>query len=159
MSAGRIKVPEFIKAAIRGSARFLDTGNPALCEEQVEAVGKAVCEAISKNPIVPTEEQIRSAALEAFGDHGHGFGATACKNGAKHFVALQRRMFLSEEEDLPAQVKEFLDRLFRDGAGNRARRLVLEGEKGQNLGGWCKEAVRDQLIASLGLQDRNKETK
>ena len=35
--------------------------------------------------------------------------------------------------------------LFRNGLGHRARRLVLELENGKDGGGWCKQAVIDQI--------------
>lgn len=42
-----------------------------------------------------------------------------------------------------------VDRLFKNGAGDRAERLVLESPDGRNLGGWCRGAVRDVIAAAI----------
>jgi hypothetical protein len=39
-----------------------------------------------------------------------------------------------------------------NGANQKAQRLVLTSAKGEDLGGWCKEAAIDQ-IASVLLAD------
>lgn len=41
------------------------------------------------------------------------------------------------------------DRLFVNGFGQPARRLVLELENFKDGGGWCKDSVRDQIVAEL----------
>ena len=45
------------------------------------------------------------------------------------------------------------DRLFRDGQGNTADRLAMmhkdnQGNESQGAG-WCRQAVRDQIVAEL----------
>ena len=37
------------------------------------------------------------------------------------------------------------DRLFHSGLGDEAHRLVLVSMHGRDLGGWCKQAVIDQI--------------
>jgi hypothetical protein len=49
----------------------------------------------------------------------------------------------------PAQVEQFLDQLFTNGAGDEAARLVLTSEEGRGLGGWSRSAVRDLLMRTL----------
>lgn len=61
-----------------------------------------------------------------------------------------------------------LDRMFTNGAGEVAERLVLEGHGGRNLGGWGRGPLRDQiedLVASalfvgqrVRMTDRARET-
>jgi hypothetical protein len=41
--------------------------------------------------------------------------------------------------------EEVLDRLFTNGFGEQAERLVLTSRDGRNLGGWCRGSVRDHL--------------
>lgn len=41
------------------------------------------------------------------------------------------------------------DALFTNGAGQEARRLVLELDGGRDGGGWCKKAVADRIAAAL----------
>jgi len=45
-------------------------------------------------------------------------------------------------------------RLFENGFGEKADRLQLmgkvEGAKERNLGGWCREAARDQIVLAIG---------
>jgi hypothetical protein len=43
--------------------------------------------------------------------------------------------------------------LFRNGAGRRARRLVLEMEDGSNGGGWSRGPVMDLLVRELALYE------
>jgi len=40
-------------------------------------------------------------------------------------------------------------RLFVNGCGEHAKRLVLELDNGRDGGGWCESAVRDQVAAEL----------
>jgi len=46
---------------------------------------------------------------------------------------------------LDAAIEEILNRLFSNGAGETAKRLVLKLENGRDGGGWCRNAVRDQI--------------
>lgn len=41
------------------------------------------------------------------------------------------------------------DRLFLDGSGQKAQRLVLTTSDERAMGGWCKEAVIDQIVQEL----------
>ncbi len=50
---------------------------------------------------------------------------------------------------LDATIEEILNRLFTNGAGETAQRLVLKLENGRDGGGWCRDAVRDQLRDAL----------
>lgn len=38
---------------------------------------------------------------------------------------------------------QITDKIFTNGAGDQAKRLVLELENGRNGGGWSKSAMRD----------------
>jgi len=45
---------------------------------------------------------------------------------------------------------DIVERLFVNGVGERAKRLVLWNDSAkQDLGGWCERAVRDQVIAAI----------
>ena len=57
-------------------------------------------------------------------------------------------------------VREIVEALFTNGSGEKADRLVLvqEGVRG-DLGGWCREAVEDQLKAALSPQAAGYERK
>ena len=41
------------------------------------------------------------------------------------------------------------ERLFVNGQGTEAHRLVLMSIHGSDLGGWCKQAVVDQIVCVL----------
>lgn len=41
------------------------------------------------------------------------------------------------------------DRLFTNGVGKRADRLVLTSKDGKDLGGWCEQAVVDEIEKAL----------
>ena len=43
------------------------------------------------------------------------------------------------------QAKRVADKLFVNGQGQEAQRLVLTSSDGKDLGGWCKQAIIDQL--------------
>lgn len=42
-----------------------------------------------------------------------------------------------------------VEQLFTNGVGDRSERLVLEGPGGSDLGGWCRGAVRDVVLAAI----------
>lgn len=44
---------------------------------------------------------------------------------------------------------EIADRLFTNGNGTTADRLVLEKDGAHNFGGWCKQAVIDVIVDEL----------
>lgn len=44
-------------------------------------------------------------------------------------------------------IEQFLEELFTNGQGERADRLVLTDERGRDLGGWGRHALRDRLQA------------
>ncbi len=48
------------------------------------------------------------------------------------------------------------DRLFTNGQGKRAGRLVLtvDGPPKLDLGGWCRAAVIDQIVEELAMQEK-----
>ena len=65
-------------------------------------------------------------------------------------VDKKERVSRSVSSDLlDAAIEEILNRLFTNGAGETAQRLVLELENGRNGGGWCRNAVRDQIRDAL----------
>lgn len=47
---------------------------------------------------------------------------------------------------LSDRINRLLARLFTNGSGDEADRLVLMSKDGRDLGGWCKGAVRDAII-------------
>lgn len=53
------------------------------------------------------------------------------------------------------------DRLFTNGIGEKADRLVLELPGKRDGGGWCKEAVRDQIeqmfLEAMGIKAAKKQ--
>lgn len=51
--------------------------------------------------------------------------------------------------DIEKVADEIVDYLFENGAGQRARRLVLELADGKNGGGWSRQAVRATIISKL----------
>lgn len=61
-------------------------------------------------------------------------------------------------EEYEAKVAQtVVDRLFTNGMGQQARRLVLELDIVHDGGGWCREAVRDQVLAALAAVAAEKE--
>lgn len=48
--------------------------------------------------------------------------------------------------------------LFKSGLGTHAKRLVMVDEKGRDLGGWCVQAVQDQIENQL-LASRRRKTR
>jgi hypothetical protein len=59
---------------------------------------------------------------------------------------------IAPNNSLNAAIEEIVNRLFENGSGEKARRLVLELENGRDGGGWCKDAVRDQIRDVLQLE-------
>jgi hypothetical protein len=55
------------------------------------------------------------------------------------------------QERLTALVQQIVDDLFTNGSGQRADRLVLtiDGPPTRNLGGWCREAIRDRILEEI----------
>lgn len=49
----------------------------------------------------------------------------------------------------PKLAERIADLLFFNGVGEEADRLVLMTLEGRNLGGWCRQAVIDQVVAAL----------
>ena len=64
----------------------------------LDAMLSAALRWLSENPIVPTDEQIRDAARDSLLSTS-GWGATAIDGARKHFMALERRMFLAAEPE------------------------------------------------------------
>lgn len=54
-------------------------------------------------------------------------------------------------------VKEAVEYLFTNGSGQKAHRLVLTSVNGQDLGGWCKQAVIDRILEAYRLGQQNTE--
>ena len=48
-------------------------------------------------------------------------------------------------------IRSAVDGLFRNGFGEEASRLVLTSADGRDLGGWCKQAIVDQLESAFRL--------
>ena len=53
------------------------------------------------------------------------------------------------EERIKRLAEKITDYLFTNGAGKKARRLVLELEDGQDGGGWSKRAVEQAILKML----------
>jgi hypothetical protein len=49
-----------------------------------------------------------------------------------------------------------IERLFTNGAGAKARRLVIELHNGRDGGGWCEPAARDQIIEAIRAHNQKK---
>lgn len=59
-----------------------------------------------------------------------------------------------ERARLRALLEDAVDGLFVNGSGQRATRLVLFCDATQrDLGGWCKGAILDRLLAALDKED------
>jgi hypothetical protein len=52
-------------------------------------------------------------------------------------------------DELEQLAEAITDRLFTNGMGEKARRLVIELEDGREGGDWCRSAVRDQILDAL----------
>jgi hypothetical protein len=59
---------------------------------------------------------------------------------------------LKEVQELQKIAEDVADYLFTNGAGSKARRLVLELSGGGYGGGWCREAVVDAVIKVMSAQ-------
>lgn len=71
--------------------------------------------------------------------------------------ALQGEMSTSETQtQAPTIAEQIVEVLFRNGFGEKARRLVLELENGGNGGGWCRGAVIDRI--NRVLEDHQADT-
>lgn len=64
---------------------------------------------------------------------------------------LRRKIVARDQADDPARIADaIVDRLFTDGSGNRADRLVHRDDTRERYGGgWCPAAVRDQILEAL----------
>lgn len=82
---------------------------------------------LSENPVVPTEEQLDDL-IKGFTEELDTMQPNEAVPSPSAWCAVewQRRMFFSEEEDLPAQVKEAIYRHF-----------------GANPADWVKDLARD----------------
>ena len=49
----------------------------------------------------------------------------------------------------PKLAQRIADKLFVNGNGQKAERLVLMSPAQKDLGGWCKQAVIDRIVESL----------
>ena len=88
---------------------------------------KAVLGWLSKNPIVPTEEQATAlfASIEhPVGATGEGWGKVASDIA----VEWQRHMFLKPEPEVPEEIRDLIDNCAGDGRCNSesANKRVLE---------------------------------
>lgn len=70
----------------------------------------------------------------------------------KDNVITDKLFRLASNDLLDAAIEEILNRLFTNGAGETAQRLVLELENGCNGGGWCRDAVRDQIRDAFQME-------
>lgn len=59
-----------------------------------------------------------------------------------------------------ARLTQIVDDLFVNSFGERADRLVLtiDGPPRRDLGGWCRQAIVDRLVALLVPEDREEAT-
>lgn len=60
--------------------------------------------------------------------------------------------------DVARLIEQIVDDLFVNGAGDRADRLVLtvDGPPSCDLGGWCRGALRDRLVAALQARETDR---
>lgn len=64
-------------------------------------------------------------------------------------VRVESEQLEGEVESIRKAIELATDRLFTNGVGEHAERLVLTSASGKDLGGWCKKAVVDQLIEAI----------
>lgn len=55
--------------------------------------------------------------------------------------------------DMEAMANELVESLFVNGGGDVAERLVLTDAAKRDLGGWCRGAIRDRVLALLSRVD------
>jgi hypothetical protein len=60
---------------------------------------------------------------------------------------------MMDAKELLAEIDAVIDGLFRDYLGRDVKRLALTNDDGENLGGWCKDAVKQQFRKALDLKE------
>lgn len=103
---------------------------------------------LSEHPIIPTESQSDTLNAKWGMNASRLFISDICEEW-------QRQMFRRLQ---PTMAQIIANKLFHNGAGTEADRLVLTSRHGQDLGGWCKKAVIDQIEEALSDQ-RAKDSK
>lgn len=68
---------------------------------------------------------------------------------ATEFDHLKAQKTAMERRQAERMAQRIADRLFVNGFGERAERLQLRGVDERDLGGWCRKAAEDQIIAAL----------
>lgn len=105
--------------------------NPVL--DRVFPTPKALMEAFEKIR-GESEEELTIRDLAAF---MHG------ANAAAEFLEAKPRLHVQ------ALAQRIADRLFTDGSGEKANRLVMSRSDGKLLGGWSKGPAADQIVNVL----------
>lgn len=136
----RIRVPEEILSAVDEKGCSC-----ARCRSERALAAETTLRYISEHPQVPTDEQ----AQQLIDSSPYCDQEDWPKHHAWCASEWQRRCFVQEEPEIPAEIKNVVDELFRNGCGDEAQRLVLMTADGRNLGGWCREAVTDRLVKHL----------
>lgn len=138
----KYKVPEgMLEAAMSIDIGVYDN------ERQIRmAILEAALGWLAENPIVPTDEQIE--CLIKWADRQPVGSGDDVRRG--WLMEWQRRMFAAPEEgpDKDAAQK-IADKLFTNGFGNVADRLVMELPGKGYGGGWCRKAVEDIIRDEL----------
>lgn len=75
--------------------------------------------------------------------------ANALQEAREAIQIVRKRGPRSLGDSPEAQADAIVERLFVNGFGDRADRLVLEGLGKRDLGGWCRGAVRDVILDVL----------
>lgn len=116
------------------------------CEEELRCAREAYSNAVP--PLRQLVAELEQAVKEASAD------AAACREA---LLESRDRLRLAQERQsalilpLQALVEQAVDSLFVNGQGERADRLVLtrDSDPPRDLGGWCKGAIVDRLLAAL----------
>jgi len=120
-----IKVPHAMRERIRARVEeFLHGPADAI---EFDATVDAFAEELAKNPIVPTNEQVKKMKDDLhpnFAPNYVCFGSGDFEDGA---VEWQRRMFLSPEPEIPEEVEDLLWGEYEEvGHGNEANAKIIE---------------------------------
>lgn len=137
----------------------------ALTKRQHEVL-KFVREYRARTGVSPTMEEIGAAiGTTKIGAFHHvdalvrkgALIRSSVRHGARALVPVEE--IASAPQPLPSEVDDFVATLFVSGSGAVASRLVLTSNDGRDLGGWCREAVRDRVLEWLATRVRESHAK
>ena len=133
----KAKAPEWMVRALEEALLDVDVVLPGA---QDQIVADAICQAIQDNPQVVTGKDLDDCltAGEHMSTRHHQLQAS--------LGYFQKHVLFRSEPEVPEEVTKLVDILFTNGAAEEADHLVLKSSDGRNLGGWCKQAVRDQIL-------------